>query len=185
MYGFVYIWFDKKHKRFYVGSHKGSFEDGYICSSSWMKRSYKRRPTDFKRKILSIVLTDRQDLLSEEQRYLNMIKDVELGKKYFNLKKNAYGGFTSEAKVAQALYLKERVISEKTKLKTSLALKGVPWSEKRRLSQNGTYKNRLRIKYGDMIFNSKQEAMDYANISRATLDRWCVTKEEWNKFYVD
>lgn len=36
-YGFVYIWFDRKHHRFYIGCHWGHEEDGYICSSNWMR----------------------------------------------------------------------------------------------------------------------------------------------------
>jgi hypothetical protein len=51
-YGFVYIWFDRKHKRFYIGCHWGKENDGYVCSSPWMKQAYKHRPQDFKRKIL-------------------------------------------------------------------------------------------------------------------------------------
>ena len=185
MYGFVYIWYDRKHKRFYVGSHKGLFDDGYVCSSTWMKRSYARRPYDFKRKILSIVMTDRKDLLAEEQRYLDMISENELGKKYYNLKRNAYGGFTSAAYEAARLKNKGRTVSDETKKKVSDALKGTSWSEKRRNAQKGTYKRRLRIKYCDIIFNSKEAAMQYAGISRATLDRWCNDKPEWSKFYVD
>ena len=77
-YGFVYIWFDKKYKRYYVGSHWGTEDDGYICSSNWMRNSFRRRPKDFKRRILTIVSTNRTDLLIEEQRWLNFIKDDEL-----------------------------------------------------------------------------------------------------------
>lgn len=98
-YGFVYIWFDKKRKRFYIGSHWGTKNDGYICSSPWMHQSYKYRKQDFKRRIISIVTTNRQDLLKEEQRWLNMIKDHELAKfnsttkkretvRYYNLTKS-------------------------------------------------------------------------------------------------
>lgn len=32
-HGFVYIWFDKKKNMFYIGSHWGHEQDGYICSS--------------------------------------------------------------------------------------------------------------------------------------------------------
>ena len=32
-YGFVYIWFDRKHKRYYIGCHWGHEDDGYVCSS--------------------------------------------------------------------------------------------------------------------------------------------------------
>ena len=84
-YGFVYIWRDRKHGRYYIGSHWGTADDGYVCSSSWMNRSYKRRPADFKRRIISFT-NDRSILIDIEQSWLNMIKDHEVGKKYYNLK---------------------------------------------------------------------------------------------------
>lgn len=84
-YGFVYIWYDRKHKRYYVGSHWGSEDDGYICSSRWMRKSYKRRPEDFTRRILKKINTSRQDLYEEETRYLNMIKPEEIKVRYYNL----------------------------------------------------------------------------------------------------
>lgn len=84
-YGFVYIWYDRKHKRYYVGCHFGNINDGYICSSSNMKSAYKRRPYDFKRKILKSNIIDKKDLLEEEYKWLSMIKKSELGKKYYNL----------------------------------------------------------------------------------------------------
>ena len=86
-YGFVYIWYDRKHKRYYIGSHWGTEDDGYICSSKWMKQSFKRRPSDFKRRILSNFSTKKETLL-EERRYLSMIDSNEFGKKYYNLKNN-------------------------------------------------------------------------------------------------
>lgn len=89
-YGFVYIWFDKKHRRFYIGSHWGTEIDGYLCSSRWMRRSYKRRPEDFKRRIIARVYTNRKDLLLEESRWLQLIPDAELGQRYYNLNNKAY-----------------------------------------------------------------------------------------------
>lgn len=79
-YGFVYIWFDCKKNRYYIGSHWGTEDDGYVCSSPWMHRSKAKRPEDFKRRIISRVYTNRQDLLDEENRWLKMIKTNELAK---------------------------------------------------------------------------------------------------------
>lgn len=31
--GFVYIWRDRKNKMFYIGSHMGKLDDGYIGSN--------------------------------------------------------------------------------------------------------------------------------------------------------
>lgn len=85
-YGFVYIWYDRKHNRYYVGSHWGTEDDGYICSSTWMRNARSRRPGDFKRRIIQKV-TDRWILLDEEQKWLNQIKDEEIKVRYYNLSK--------------------------------------------------------------------------------------------------
>ena len=86
--GFVYIWYDRKHKRFYVGSHWGNEDDGYVCSSTWMIAAYARRPKDFKRRILTRV-NDRKALREEEFRWLSFIKPHELKTRYYNLKTKA------------------------------------------------------------------------------------------------
>lgn len=85
-YGFIYIWFDRKHKRYYVGSHWGTEDDGYVCSSQWMKRAKDRRPDDFRRKIIKRGFTDKSSLLAEESRFLKMMKPEELKIRYYNLK---------------------------------------------------------------------------------------------------
>ncbi len=85
-YGFVYIWRDRKHKRFYVGCHWGREDDGYICSSSWMKKAYKYRPEDFKRRILVSRISSIKELRDIEHYYLNMIKPEEIKVKYYNLR---------------------------------------------------------------------------------------------------
>lgn len=50
---FVYCWTDKLTNRLYVGSHKGTRDDGYICSSKWMLEEYNKRPEDFSRQIIA------------------------------------------------------------------------------------------------------------------------------------
>ena len=188
MFGFVYIWYDKKHKRYYIGSHKGHENDGYICSSSWMKRAYERRPHDFKRRIISRVNTNRNDLLNEEQKYLDLIEEHELGKKYYNLKKNAYGGYTKEAQRASIEAQRNRPdhVKKLHNKKLSEALKNKPWSESRRKAQVGNYTQRMRIEYCGVILGTIQDAQRITGKSRATIDRWCgnKSKSEWRKIYV-
>ena len=89
MSGFVYVWRDRLKKLYYIGSHWGDIDDGYVCSSPWMLRAYDHRPWDFKRRVIARVEISREDLLQEEQRWLDMIPDKELGKRYYNLKKNS------------------------------------------------------------------------------------------------
>lgn len=83
-YGFVYIWRDRKHNRYYIGGHWGHENDGYVCSSNWMYNSYKRRKNDFKRKILFRCKTQKE-LWDKEYQWLCLIPELELGKKYYNL----------------------------------------------------------------------------------------------------
>lgn len=95
-YGFVYIWYDKKHKRFYIGCHWGTEDDGYICSSRWMRQAYKRRPADFKRRIISRVYSCRHDLLEEEGKWLGLINKEQLGKRYYNFKNHPSNLWTAD-----------------------------------------------------------------------------------------
>jgi hypothetical protein len=97
-YGFVYIWFDRKHKRYYVGAHWGSETDGYVCSSPWMKKAYSRRPQDFKRRILERVYSNRKETFIAEEKYLDLIKKEEFGKKYYNLRNIKSHWSTSDEK---------------------------------------------------------------------------------------
>lgn len=95
-YGFIYIWFDRKRKRYYVGSHWGTENDGYVCSSNWMRTAFKRRPSDFKRRILKLIHTTRQDMYEEETRWLQMIKPSEIKVRYYNFHRVANHWSASE-----------------------------------------------------------------------------------------
>ena len=87
--GFVYIWFDTQNKMYYVGSHWGSPDDTYICSSPWMKRAYKNRPHHFKRRIIK-TFTSREEMIKEEDRYLSMMKPDEFRTRYYNMRMGAW-----------------------------------------------------------------------------------------------
>ena len=89
--GFVYIWYDRKNKMFYLGSHLGSVEDGYVGSGKRFLPAYNKRPADFKRRIAENNIPE-ENLLEREQHWLSLIEDEELGVKYYNLKKVAAGG---------------------------------------------------------------------------------------------
>lgn len=84
-YGFVYLWRDRKYNRYYVGCHWGTVDDGYICSSNWMRNSYKNRPQDFRRRILRTGITDRAQMYLEEHKVFQRIKPEEIKIRYYNL----------------------------------------------------------------------------------------------------
>lgn len=112
-YGFVYLWYDKKRKMYYVGCHWGHIEDGYICSSNRMRDAYKRRPQDFKRRIIKKIYTSRIELLQEEFKWLSQISEDELNIKYYNNKKHHCGHWSSDE------YKKEKVIKKLKKIKSN------------------------------------------------------------------
>lgn len=115
MSGFIYIWFDKKHKRYYVGSHWGSEDDGYVCSSTWMMQAYKRRPHDFKRRILERY-EDRYLGNELEHRWLQMMKSEELkGKRYYNMHNYRFGHWS---------------LDESTRLSSQEKLKANHWTKR-------------------------------------------------------
>jgi hypothetical protein len=113
--GFVYIWFDRKHKRYYVGCHWGFEYDSYVCSSAWMMQAYKIRPHDFKRRILVRNINTRKKMFLEEQRFFSMIKPEELRIRYYNLniKNNAIWSTYDE---------NVKTISKKISIKTKEAM---------------------------------------------------------------
>ncbi len=88
---FVYLWYDKCRKMFYVGQHSGSIQDTYTCSSRWLAGEIRYRPKDFKRKIIKIFET-KNDAQIYEGYLLTLIKSHEFGTKYYNIKQGAPKG---------------------------------------------------------------------------------------------
>jgi len=80
---FVYLWFDKNRRMFYIGSHSGSTTDGYVSSSRWLSGEVAYRPDEFTKRVLSYHPTNGA-MIREEHRLLAMIKDYEFGTKYYN-----------------------------------------------------------------------------------------------------
>jgi group I intron endonuclease len=91
--GFIYLWFDTKHKKFYLGSHLGRTDDGYTGSNKMFRCKHKSRPETFKRRILELhEKISHKELLQREQFWLNKIKPEELTVRYYNEKTVACGG---------------------------------------------------------------------------------------------
>ena len=76
------------------------------------ENAYRRRPNDFKRRILSRIYTNRKELSKEEYKWLSLIKKEELGKKYYNFRNQFFG------------YCENYITSETTKEKISKSIKG-------------------------------------------------------------
>lgn len=127
--GFIYLWFDRKRKMYYIGCHWGNVDDGYICSSKRMRDAYRYRPEDFKRRIIQTNI-QRKNLLMEEYKWLSLIDSKLLGIKYYN-HSNRHFGHWSHTDNRQAVIDKKQnyIVSEETKEKISKALLGKKLSE--------------------------------------------------------
>lgn len=149
-YGFVYIWRDRKRNMYYIGCHWGTIEDGYICSSDRMRDAYRRRPQDFKRKIIKTNIISKPETLKEEFRWLTLIPDEQLGKKYYNLSKKHFGHWSSSNnsnKIRAKISEKKKgqlgkKLSDETidKIKSKRKIQKPP-----RLGKPATYETRLKI----------------------------------------
>jgi hypothetical protein len=148
-YGFVYLWYDRKHKRYYIGCHWGTEDDGYICSSNWMRDSYRRRPQDFKRRTIKKIFTTRKDLFDEETRYLQLIKTEEIGKRYYNLHRNSTHHWLNDENkrlsVSQKISatLTGRKLKPESIEKRSAKIRGQKRSEETKRKQSESAKGRI------------------------------------------
>ena len=184
MSGFVYLWFDRKHKRYYVGSHWGEENDGYICSSRWMRNAMRRRIMDFKRRIIARIETSRADLFVEEQRWLDMIKPEEIKKRYYNLMRRSQH-WRSDEENAKTVMQK---ISEGTKLamaEPSVRKRYLKGLKKRKMNQSpevrakrsasmkrtmaAKFPPELRLRYNQ----PKRDSAEHSeNMSRNSKEMW-------------
>ena len=130
MSGFIYIWRDRKKNRYYVGSHWGAEDDGYVCSSTWMLQAYRRRPQDFKRRILER-FEDRAMSHEVEHRWLQMMKPEELRQRYYNLCNRRFGHWSTDERSRKSVGQKI-ASSPGWREKLSRSLKGKPFSEDHR-----------------------------------------------------
>lgn len=102
MEAFVYCWTDHTTGKLYIGCHKGSFNDGYICSSKKVKEQYNQRPNDFSRTIIAVGVY--ADMLKLETAILTSVgarKNVAFYNMHNGDGKFYNKGFTEETKKKQ------------------------------------------------------------------------------------
>lgn len=93
MEAFVYCWTNHRTNKLYIGSHKGSTDDGYVCSSKYMMEEYRKNPDVFTRTI--IATGEEADIRKLESKILasaNAAADDD----FYN-KHNGFGEFLSES----------------------------------------------------------------------------------------
>jgi hypothetical protein len=82
---FVYLWINKDTDRKYIGKHKGTTDDGYICSSEQMLEEYNDCPSRFIRTILAY--GSDQEMLELETMLLLQIRATKCHM-YYNMSNN-------------------------------------------------------------------------------------------------
>ena len=195
-YGFVYIWRDRKHKRYYIGCHWGTVDDGYICSSNWMRDAYKRRPEDFKRRILKTNIFSKKETFESEQYYFNMIKPEELRLRYYNLNIKLkhwliddQNTLSTKLKMMGNTNHTGKLASEETKRKMSEARKGKPSPNKGKIfTKEEREKSSLSKKGKSKSLESRQnysDAMKLRWANKEYKDRLIKSKSKFTYYIVN
>ena len=137
---FVYLWFDKSRKMFYVGQHSGSYNDQYTTSSRWLAGEIKYRSHDFKRRIIKTFSTKNEAQIYEGY-LLTLIKDSEWGTKYYNFKQGKPKGIPPWNAGKTNVYSKHTLDKmSKAKLGQVLPTKGKHTNHSAQNGKNGATK---------------------------------------------
>lgn len=186
--GFVYLWENVYNKKYYIGSHKGYIDDGYIGSGKYFKRAYRKNPNSFIRKILYVGC----DFLNYEQELLEFV-DAKNNDKFYNLVNKVGAGWhpchTEEARAKRVksitgiapkcafrdkdgsknpMYGKNH--SEVTKNKISKSKKGIRINNKRVIEVTS-----------NLIFDSIGDCANYFGIKQPTMSHHLIKGKKINR----
>lgn len=178
-YGFVYIWYDRHRKMYYIGSHWGTENDGYICSSDIMRKAYRRRPNDFKRRIIEIV-TDRTKLLLTEHKWLSLMDEDKLIKnnskdrygniRYYNLSNTTKNPWWDN--IEKRLTIGEKISKAKKGKSTG------PCSEEKKLKISASNKGKKRSK--EMNEANRQRSIGRKRTEEQRIKQCKVIQKQWD-----
>jgi hypothetical protein len=194
MEAFVYSWSDHKTAKIYVGVHKGSQTDGYICSSKPMMAEYRERPTDFTRQIIATgTLNDCavlevaiiKQLLKDKGTCYNraagkmIINDVgpNLGKKFTVEHKKKL----SDAKIGKKLTKPRKPITEETRKRLSNSHKGQIQSIEARAKNSAAQKGKTISEKQRLQISLVHRGKILSNETKQKLSNSHLGKIAWNK----
>ena len=189
MSGFVYRWYDNSNGMYYVGSHKGTVNDGYIGSGKRFSRAYSKRPECFTREILYVG----EDYRELEEFILDTI-DAKSNPAYYNLINGSFNcKFSKEQreKISNSLRGKKaskearekmsasrtgeknhfygRTHSEETRRKISEAKKGKYVGDEAMQHAWNASKKRVYCKHLDREFDSIRECAEAVGLSPSVI----------------
>ena len=164
MDSFLYVWTDKATNKLYIGTRKGTVNDGYVCSGKQMLEQYKKRPTDFIRQI--VATGTYKDMISLECAMLRSV-DAKHNQDYYN-QHNGDGNFYNKGHT-QETREKLKIARNKRTDKPRLG---------KLLSEEGRKKASESAKKAALTDNRKSRLI----INRGkNVDYSAITKEVWRK----
>ena len=173
MEAFVYIWTNNQNNKKYIGCHKGTPDDGYICSSKVMLDDYKKNPHHFSREILATgSWKDMADLEVKLQQKYN----VRYNDEYYNQGVSRAIILSEEQIKKTADMLRGRKLSEEHKQKLSQALKGRSWSEEYKKNMSEVQKQRWKNRE-----YTEQERINRSNAQKAREPAKLLTRKKMSE----
>ena len=192
---FVYCWTDVATNKLYVGSHKGSDVDGYICSSKYMMEEFNKRPNDFVRSV--IAHGSYKDVLALETCILQSV-DASSSEDFYNKHNNngvyhALGPKSAECrkKIRDKALGRKRSIDSRVKQSNSVSGNKNHFYGK--THSDDTRKNLSRVKqvmyvgsgnpnaksviYDNVKYDTKKEMTRNTGISLYKINKMIETKE--------
>jgi len=156
--GIVYKWVDQSNNIYYIGSHKGTADDGYIGSGVHFSRAYSKRPKSFTRQILYVG----EHYLELEEFILEEL-DAANDDMSYNLKNSSVGGNTGITEVGREKLSKARKgykRSESDKQKQSASRKG------RYVGSENSNSIKVYCGYTQKTYNTLKEVSNALGVSQ-------------------
>lgn len=162
---FTYCWTDHRDNMLYVGYHKGSQDDGYVCSSKWMLEEYKKRPEDFTRMILAEGTADDCHMLE-----VTILKaaDAMRSDRFYN-----------QTNGSQKHYNKHHTM--KTRNKISKKFKGKPLSEDHRNKLSESHKGKALPSSTREKMSKSKKGKSPPNKGKKHKETTIIKMREWHK----
>jgi len=116
-FGYVYLWYDTLNRKLCIGSHhrgkheEHAFDSPYFTSTGYCRSAIKKRPEDFRFRVLQYNLLDDDRRVTQdmEQHWLDKIPVGQIGKRYHNQTRVAGGGASCDPAVAQQISVAMRM----------------------------------------------------------------------------
>ena len=161
---FIYCWTDTNRNMLYVGTHKGTPGDGYVCSGKLMLEEYNKRPQDFKREVMAF--GSYNDMINFETKILKATNAAE-DKSFYN-QHNGDGNF----------FNKGHTEATRAKLKIARNKRSEQPRSGKKLSEEGKLNASISAKKAALTDNRKDRLME--NRGKG-VDYSLLMKEVWRK----